>query len=43
MYRDYIITNKWWRRKLSIVHNGKEIEFDELEELKQYVDDLYMK
>ena len=41
LYRDYEITNKWWMRQLSIKVNGKEILFDNIEELKQYVDDLY--
>ena len=40
-YKDYDINNKWWKRKLSIVHNGKEVEFDSLEELKIFVDELY--
>ena len=40
-YRDYKITNKWWKRQLAINVNGKEILFDDMEELKKYVDDLY--
>ena len=42
-YRDYDITNKWWKKKLSIICNGKEIEFDTLEETKMFIDDLYIK
>lgn len=38
-YRDYKITNKWWKRQLAI--NVKEVLFDDMEELKNYVDDLY--
>ena len=41
-YRDYKIINKWWIRKLSIICNGKELLFDDLEELKCFVDDLYL-
>lgn len=41
-YRDYKITNKWWERKLSIDHNGNEVLFDTIDELKHYVDDLYL-
>lgn len=41
-YRDYKITNKWWMKKLSIEHNGKELLFDNLDELKCFVDDLYL-
>ena len=41
-YKDYKITNKWWKKKLSIEHNRKELLFDSLEELKCYVDDLYL-
>ncbi len=41
-YRDYDINNKWWKKKLSIICNGKEIEFDDLEELKLFIDDLYI-
>lgn len=40
-YRDYAITNKWWIHQLSIVVDGKEIFFDNMEELKTYVDSLY--
>lgn len=40
-YRDYKITNKWWKRQLSIDVGGKEVLFDNMEELKEYVDDLY--
>ena len=41
-YRDYEIINKWWVRKLSIIYNGKELLFDTLEELKYFVDNLYL-
>ena len=41
-YRDFKITNKWWRRTLSIEINGKEIEFDNMDELKDFVDALCM-
>lgn len=41
LYRDYKITNKWWIRQLAIKVDGKEILFDNMEELKQYVDNLY--
>lgn len=40
-YRDFAIVNKWWKRKLAIDVNGKEIEFDDIDELKEYVDGLY--
>lgn len=40
-YRDYIITNKWWKQKLSITFNGKDLEFDNMYELKNFVDNLY--
>ena len=40
-YRDYAITNKWWIHQLSIVVDGKEIFFDNMEELKNYVNSLY--
>ena len=32
-YRDYEITNKWWKKKLAINVNGKEILFDNIDEL----------
>ena len=41
-YRDYEITNKWWKKQLSITYNGKEVLFDSLEELKCFVDELYL-
>ena len=41
-YRDYDINNKWWEKKLSIIYNGKEVEFDAFDELKLFVDDLYI-
>lgn len=40
-HRDYKITNKWWIRQLSIDVGGEEILFDDMEELKEYVDSLY--
>lgn len=40
-YRDYEIVNKWWRKSLSIFHNGKEVKFENMEDLKDYVDGLY--
>lgn len=40
-YRDFNIINKWWRRTLSIEVNGKEVEFDSMDELKDFVDALY--
>lgn len=40
-YRDYKITNKWWKHQLSIDISGEEVLFDNMEELKEYVDDLY--
>ena len=40
-YRDYKITNKWWKRKLAITVNSKELEFDTMQEMKEYVDVLY--
>ena len=41
-YRDYKITTNWWKKKLSIKYNGKELLFDSLDELKSFVDDLYL-
>jgi hypothetical protein len=41
-YRDYEITNKWWKKQLSITYNGKEVLFDSLEELICFVDELYL-
>lgn len=41
-YKNYEIINKWWKKQLSIVHNGKEVLFDSLEELVNFVDDLYL-
>ena len=40
-YKDYKITNKWWKGQLAISVNGKEILFDNIDELKEYVDNLY--
>lgn len=40
-YRDYEITNKWWKRKLAIVVNSKELEFDTMQEIEEYIDTLY--
>lgn len=41
LYGDYKIINKWWKRQLAINVNGKEILFNNIDELKEYVDDLY--
>ena len=40
-YKDYKIINKWWVKKFSILVSSKTVEFDTLEELKEYVDGLY--
>ena len=40
-YRDYKIINKWWKKQLAINVNGKEILFDSIDELKEYVNSLY--
>mgnify|MGYP007014921694 FL=1 len=40
-YRDYEVIHKWWKRKFAIIVNGEEIEFETLESLKLYVNDLY--
>lgn len=40
-YRDYEVIHKWWKRKLAIIVNGEEIEFETLVSLKLYVNDLY--
>lgn len=40
-YRDFAVVNKWWKHKLAIDVSGKEIEFDDIDELKTYVDELY--
>lgn len=40
-YKDYKIINKWWKSMLAIEVSGKEILFNNMEELKRYVDNLY--
>ena len=40
-YRDYKIVNKWWKQKLAITVNSKELEFDTMQEVKEYVNALY--
>lgn len=40
-YRDYDICYKWWRKQFSMKHNGKELLFDDFDELKDFIDSLY--